>query len=264
MDMVLERGDFLERLKQEYRLTYMKVQQLGKELAGAIRGSLVRKKVGQYTYYDLQVWEEGKRKRSYVRKNEVERIARQIEQRRYQEEQLRGQKSYLEQLRKCLRHFRVKAEEVMESYEAERRESVRREREKEVEQEAARQKPYGEGCRYRTLEGEYVRWKSEQVIANLLYALGVPYSYEPVVRLGRREVRGDFWVKSKVNPRREYYWEHYGMMDEEEYRERAAEKQRLYRANGYRVGKNLIETYEDKDGLDAQEIWNMLKVYKII
>ena len=85
MDMVLERGDFLERLKQEYRLTYMKVQQLGKELAGAIRGSLVRKKVGQYTYYDLQVWEEGKRKRSYVRKNEVERIAREIEQRRYQE-----------------------------------------------------------------------------------------------------------------------------------------------------------------------------------
>lgn len=116
MDMVLERGDFLERLKQEYRLTYMKVQQLGKELAGAIRGSLVRKKVGQYTYYDLQVWEEGKRKRSYVRKNEVERIAREIEQRRYQEEQLRGQKSYLEQLRKCLRHFRVKVEEVMESY----------------------------------------------------------------------------------------------------------------------------------------------------
>ena len=232
METVLERDDFLERLKQEYRLTFLKVQQLGKEVAGAIRGTLVRKKVGRYTYYDLQVWEEGKRKRSYVRKKEVERIQQQIEQRRYQEEQLRGQKSYLEQLRKCLRHFRVKGEEVMESYEAERRESVRQEKEREAEREATRQKPYGEGCRYRTLRGEYVRSKSEQVIANLLYALGIPYKYEPVVRLGKREVRGDFWVKSKVNPRREYYWEHYGMMEDEEYRERAAEKQRLYRGTG--------------------------------
>ena len=264
MEYVFERNDFLERLKQEYCMAFLKVQRLARELAGAIRGTLVTKKVGKYSYYDLQVWVEGERKRTYVRKGEVERIRRQIEVRRHQEEELKGQKSYLDQLRKCLRHFRVKAEEVLERYEAERREAVRQEREKEVERYAARQKPYGGGCRYRTLRGEYVRSKSEQVIANLLYALEVPYEYEPVLRLGNQEVRGDFWVQSKVNPRREYYWEHYGMMDEKEYGERAAEKQRQYRANGYRVGKNLIETYEDKGGLDAQEIWNMLKVYKII
>ena len=264
METAMERVDYLERLKQEYCLTYLKVQRLTKELAGAIRGTLVKKKVGKYSYYDLQVWEEGKRKRTYVRKEEVERIQSQIEVRRHQEEELRGQKRYLEELRKCLRHFRVKGEAVMESYEAERRESVRQDREKEAEREAARQKPYGEGCRYRTVRGEDVRSKSEQVIANLLYALGIPYRYEPKVRLGKREVRGDFWLQSKVNPRREYYWEHYGMMEEEEYREKAAEKQREYRGNGYRVGKNLIETYEDKGGLDAQEIMNMLKVYKII
>ena len=54
----MERVDYLERLKQEYCLTYLKVQRLTKELAGAIRGTLVKKKVGKYSYYDLQVWEE--------------------------------------------------------------------------------------------------------------------------------------------------------------------------------------------------------------
>ena len=41
----MERVDYLERLKQEYCLTYLKVQRLTKELAGAIRGTLVKKKV---------------------------------------------------------------------------------------------------------------------------------------------------------------------------------------------------------------------------
>ena len=44
----MERVDYLERLKQEYCLTYLKVQRLTKELAGAIRGTLVKKKVGKY------------------------------------------------------------------------------------------------------------------------------------------------------------------------------------------------------------------------
>ena len=133
MEYVFERNDFLERLKQEYCVAFLKVQRLAKELAGAIRGTLVTKKVGKYSYYDLQVWVEGERKRTYVRKGEVERIRRQIEVRRHQEEELKGQKRYLDQLRKCLRHFRVEAEEVMESYEMERREAVRQERKKEVE-----------------------------------------------------------------------------------------------------------------------------------
>lgn len=263
MESLWERADFIERMRQEYRQVHYKIQRLMDEIAGAVQGTLVSKKVGRNTYHDHQIWKDGKRKRTYVRVKRVEGLRREIDRRQYQERMLKKLKRYLEQLHKCLRHFQQKAAEVIETCEGELREATRREQEKEGDRIAAAQKPFGGGYRYRTLRGEYVRSKSEMLIANLLFAMGIPYRYEPRVVLGGREVSGDFWVRSRLNGK-EYYWEHYGMLDNEEYAEQAAEKQRKYRAAGFRLGKNLIETYEDGSGLDMQDIWNMLKVYRII
>ena len=263
MESLFERADFIERMVQEYRNVHYKIQRLAGAIASAVQGTLVSKKVGRNTYHDHQIWKDGKRKRRYVRVKQVEELRREIDCRQHQERMLKKLKRYLEQLRKCLRHFLQKAETVIEGGEAEFREALLEERKKEGDRMAAAQRPYGSGYRYRTLRGEYVRSKSEMLIADLLYALGVPYEYEPRIVLGGREVMGDFWVKSRLNGK-EYYWEHYGMLDKEEYAERAAEKQREYWKAGYRLGKSLIETYEDGSGLDMQEIQNMLRVYRII
>ena len=49
-----------------------------------------------------------------------------------------------------------------------------------------------------------------------------------------------------VRTRNEYYWEHFGLMDDPDYSKNAAGKLRLYTENGILPGRNLIITMETK------------------
>ena len=95
-----------------------------------------------------------------------------------------------------------------------------------------------------TKKGEAVRSKSEKIIADMLYDNHVPYRYEPECILddGRR-VFPDFVVLNK-RTRKEFLWEHLGMMDNPEYSEHNILKLRHYEQNGYLLGTNLIMTNE--------------------
>lgn len=97
---------------------------------------------------------------------------------------------------------------------------------------------------YITLRGEKVRSKSEVIIANILDKYHVPYRYEYPLRdeLGIW-ARPDFTALN-VHTRKEYYWEHFGMMDNAEYLEHAINKHRAYARHGIVQGGNLICTYE--------------------
>lgn len=111
-----------------------------------------------------------------------------------------------------------------------------------------------------TDNGEQVRSKSEVIIANSLKAAGVPYRYEYPLVINRRAGAGtrsrgafrnvdlctfhpDFYCLN-LRTRREFIWEHFGMMDDADYAARAVEKLLLYQQNGYLPGKNLIITME--------------------
>ena len=47
-----------------------------------------------------------------------------------------------------------------------------------------------------------------------------------------------------VKSRSEFYWEHFGLMDNADYSNNAAGKLRLYTENGIIAGRNLIITME--------------------
>ena len=98
-----------------------------------------------------------------------------------------------------------------------------------------------------TENSEQVRSKSEVIIANSLKAAGVPYRYEFPLEINRSAglctFHPDFYCLN-LRSRREFIWEHFGMMDDAEYAARAAEKLILYQQNGYLPGKNLIITME--------------------
>jgi len=97
---------------------------------------------------------------------------------------------------------------------------------------------------YYTVRGERVRSKSEIIIADILNRMDIPYRYEFPVRLkGAGIIHPDFMVL-KVNTREEVLWEHFGMMDDAEYVEKALERIDLYLRNGYYPGVNLIMTHE--------------------
>ncbi len=95
-----------------------------------------------------------------------------------------------------------------------------------------------------TKKGETVRSKSEKIIADMLYDNHVPYRYEPecILNDGWR-VFPDFVVLNK-RTRKEFLWEHLGMMDNPEYSEHNILKLRHYEQNGYLLGTNLIMTNE--------------------
>lgn len=102
---------------------------------------------------------------------------------------------------------------------------------------------YPEALKYKTLLGVMVRSKSEANIANTLERLGVPYRYEQQTEIFGHTCYPDFTIRKYDGTL--VIWEHNGMMNDEDYANKAAAKTRRYEADGYRQHKNLIITYED-------------------
>ncbi|SFI66705.1 hypothetical protein SAMN04487775_10434 [Treponema bryantii] len=107
-----------------------------------------------------------------------------------------------------------------------------------------------------TAHGERVRSKSEVIIADTLFRYNIPYRYEfPITlkRINPDDIRGNFGSSITLYPdflclntrtRTEFFWEHFGLMDSNEYSNNAAGKLRLYTENGILAGRNLIITME--------------------
>lgn len=96
---------------------------------------------------------------------------------------------------------------------------------------------------YYSAKGERVRSKAEENIANLLILNKVPYHYECHFVIGGEEKRPDFYCLN-VRTKKEYLWEHFGMMDNTEYARNNVEKINKMAANGYVHGQNCIFTFE--------------------
>lgn len=113
-----------------------------------------------------------------------------------------------------------------------------------------------------TAKGERVRSKSEVIIADVLNREGVPYRYEyPIYIKGVGKFYPDFTLLN-MRKRKEIFWEHFGMMDDPEYAEKAVQKITVYEYNGYFPGKNLILTYETrKIPLNQKTIISVLGQY---
>lgn len=112
-----------------------------------------------------------------------------------------------------------------------------------------------EGLIHRTERGEKVRSKSEAIIANILFNLGLDYRYEYPIE-GRMQSgirRPDFVVFDAEH--KPILWEHLGMLTTPNYRERWNAKLAWYEANGYTQGVDLFITRDGADGsLDSQRL----------
>ena len=99
--------------------------------------------------------------------------------------------------------------------------------------------------KFLTSKGDYVRSKSEYIIAERLFRAGIPYHYETNLTFCHGFYR--YWPDFKVlNPKtlKVYYWEHFGMMDDKTYFSETQEKLEVYCEFGYLPGKNLILSFE--------------------
>lgn len=113
-----------------------------------------------------------------------------------------------------------------------------------------------------TERGERVRSKTEKIIADKLFAMGIPYRYEYPLKLkGYGYVYPDFTLLN-VSQRKEIYLEHFGMMDNQEYSQNAIVKLENYAKNGIYPGKNLLITFETlHNALNMKVVEQMLKEF---
>lgn len=114
---------------------------------------------------------------------------------------------------------------------------------------------------HKTNSGEKVRSKSEVIIANALYSNKVPYRYECGVHFGDNIFFPDFTI---CHPQtlEIYYWEHFGMMDNQSYRDNSYNKLKIYSNYGIIPSINLITTYETlSHPIDSEKIQQTISEY---
>ena len=113
---------------------------------------------------------------------------------------------------------------------------------------------------YETKRGDYVRSKSEVIIADIYYELGIPYRYEAAIHLKNGKVKYPDFTALKVSTGKEYYHEHMGLMDDEGYRLINMRKLDEYMKSGINTGDNLILTFESEENpINIPAIRKMIK-----
>lgn len=127
--------------------------------------------------------------------------------------------------------------------------------------------PYEKNMKYleqlvhKTISGNVVRSKSEALIDTFLYKNKIPFRYECELELGDTILFPDFTIRHPETGK-EYYWEHFGLMDDSRYNKNAFSKLQLYSNNGIIPGVQLITTYETKDTpLSAELVEKLVEYY---
>lgn len=91
--------------------------------------------------------------------------------------------------------------------------------------------------------GDFVRFKSESLIAMTLDKYGIAYRYENPLETPKGKFYPDFTIRHPKN-HKNYIWEHFGMMDDEDYAAKVPEKLSIYLECGFAPGENLLMTFE--------------------
>lgn len=101
---------------------------------------------------------------------------------------------------------------------------------------------YGVG-NYKTQRGEYVRSKSEKIIADMLYANKIPYQYEALLELNGKNIYPDFTILD-LKDRTTKYWEHFGIVSDIDYATKNFLRLAEYEACGLELGKDILISQE--------------------
>lgn len=95
-----------------------------------------------------------------------------------------------------------------------------------------------------TSKGEHVRSKSEKILADLFEKYDIPYVYEPMLKLNNGHVVSPDFALLNTRQRKTIYWEHLGLIDQEEYAVKNLLKLQSYEDSGIVLGENLFISME--------------------
>ncbi len=124
-------------------------------------------------------------------------------------------------------------------------------------------RPFAEDApEYYTARGERVRSKSEIIIADTLNRHKISDRYEFPLPLREGQIFHPDFLCLNVRTRQEFFWEHFGMLDNPDYAENVVHKLKLFNENGIFPGKNLIITAESQlHPISKRQIENIIHEY---
>jgi hypothetical protein len=117
-----------------------------------------------------------------------------------------------------------------------------------------------------TKQGEEVRSKSELIIANMLFDAGIPYHYELILAFdaqpGFMDVVYPDFTAMNIRTGKVMYWEHFGMMDNQQYFNEYVRKMENYSAYGYLPGRDVILSFETAEsGLRTKTVAKLIEKF---
>lgn len=117
---------------------------------------------------------------------------------------------------------------------------------------------------YFSKKDERMRSKSELLISGIMIDLGIHYVYEMPLKLKNGiTIHPDFTIIDAKNGRILYY-EHFGLMDNENYVNNAISKILEYQACGYYLGESLLVSFESSQmHLDTKAVQRMLEHFVV-
>lgn len=215
---------------------------------GRLRITLCR---GNYQYHFKPA---GEKKERYIPKSQND-VVRKIAQNGYDEKMLKQIQQTRNTIDRFLKDYNPAAEkEIYEKMGGGRKELINPAIlpteefiEKWYRDYPGSQNCYYEEGKYITDRGERVRSKSEVLLANLFYGKGIPYQYEANLPLHGRDYYPDFLLLH-VEKRKMAIWEHFGLMDSEDYVQKNMKKLEEYERAGYQVGVDVLFSMEFAGG----------------
>ena len=262
----------MNRVKKELESRKKELLQIKKEkeqaLKGVPKGTLrISCSQGRTQFYHRKEKED--RRGTYITAKE-HNLVKKLAQKEYDQKVLRAVEAELRAVERCRSYCNLREpESIYEQLHKERKNlitPIRPSDEDFLKQWEAVEyvgKGFAENApEYYTARNERVRSKSEWMIANLLKDAEIPYRYEyPIYLKGLGQVYPDFMVLNGKN-RQEFYWEHFGRMDDAEYLERALYKISMYEQNGIYLGEKLLVTFETSASpLNPKVVINKIEQY---
>lgn len=237
----------LDILKKREELLSRTIDRLDEKIDSLPEGSIrVKHKAGTFHYLYYQ----GDKTIKYLRKNDSETIKNLI------------QKKYLKLVQKAAKQEVKALSKAIELYPKTRMENVYDELPSELKEHATplvpndeqfaakwqaepfKPKPFKKGApEFYTLKGERVRSKSEVIIADRLFAKGIPYKYECPLKVGKEIIHPDFTIL-RISDRKVLYHEHCGKMTDPEYTKEIPGRAIKYTRSGIYQGDKLFYTFE--------------------
>ena len=210
-------------------------------------------------------------RRGYVRAENIDVVIKKI-QKGYDEDIYDVMRKLHRRLDEFLRHYDIGAvSEVYESMSDAQRKFVTPVIvpdevfiEKWIKEHKGNMNKHFESGHYLTDRGDYVRSKSEKILADIFYKKGIPYAYEPRFELKDGCVMFPDFVLLNIRTRKTVYWEHFGLITNSEYAVKTLHKMDTYDKNGIVINEDILFSMESDDmPFDVNLIEKKIKRYLI-